>query len=173
MTDLQLTHVALVGARMDLFQRYGIRTRGELSLRRITPPSPTPLEALYREERYARLAAQLPLWVHNILVDPEFPGRERLLMTLRRFEGELRDHRHDEVVSAVLSAGFSNQPLDPLQLPDSMPLRRRGELLMQIDVWLAAYRQLENELVAILCDQARELDRWMASAHASSQACIA
>ena len=173
MKELQLTHVALLGARIDLFKRYGIRTRGELPRCCIVPRGSGPLADLYPEERYARLAAQLPVWVHNIVTDPEFPQRGRLMMALRRFEGELRDHRDDEVVSAVLSAGFRDQPLDPLDLPDSLPMRQRCELLMQIETWLSAYRELENDLVGILCEVAPDLDRWMASADRSSQARIA
>jgi hypothetical protein len=173
MKELQLTHVALLGARMDLFQRYGVRTRGELPRCCIVPRESGPLADLYPEERYARIAALLPVWVHNIVTDPEFPQRERLMMALRRFEGELRDHRDDEVVSAVLSAGFRDQTLDPLDLPDALPMRERCELLMQIDIWLSAYRELENDLVGTLCEAAPELDSWMASADRSSQARIA
>ena len=75
MSEFQLTHIALVGARMTAFHAYGFYTRNELSL--------------------------------------------------RRFEGELRDSRDDEVISAVLSNGFRNQTFDPLNLPNNMPMRQR------------------------------------------------
>ena len=160
--EFQLTHVALVGARMDLFRELGFQDRNELVNRRIIPPpGKTPLEALSEPELRALLAAYLPVWVHNIIADPTFPGRHKLTMPLRRFEGELSDSRTDEVVATVLSAGFRNQPLDPLDLPGEMALRQRCAILMHISTWQDAFRTLEKDLIDILANNATNLSRWL------------
>ena len=118
------------------------------------------------------LKSQLPLWIHNILADPGFPQRDKLLMPLRRFEGELYDSREDEVVSAVLSAGFRDQTLDPLDLPASMPMRQRCTMVMQIGPWQDAYRRLEHDLVSLLTNCAAEVESWLDSAREPSHATI-
>ena len=80
------------------------------------------------------LAAQVcgPVIAADAISAPGFPLRARLAMALRRFEGELRDSRDNEVVAAVLNAGFSDRQLDPLNLPDSLPMRQRCSMLMPI-----------------------------------------
>ena len=116
------------------------------------------------EERRAFLAKQLPLWVHNIIRDASFPERDRLMMSLRRFEGELRDNRDNEVVASVLSAGFRNRPLDPLDPPATMPMRQRCALLLQIAPWQGAYQALEQEVVDILLANTLALHAWIVMA---------
>ena len=107
---------------------------------------------------------QLPLWVHNIIHDPLFPGRDRLLMALRRFEGELGDNKTDEVVATVLSAGFKNKHMDPLNLPRTMPMRQRCAMVMHLAVWQLAYRELENAIVRQLNEDRAALAKWLAFA---------
>jgi len=161
MSEFQLTHVALVGARMSLFREFGFQDRNQLSMCRVAPElGVQPLEDLPDNVRYAILAEQLPIWVHNIITDPDFPGRHKLLMPLRRFEGELSDSKSDEVVASVLSAGFKNESLDPLNLPSSMPLQQRCAILIHITVWQEAYQRLENDLVEILSSYAKDVSRW-------------
>lgn len=160
--EFQLTQVALVGARIAAFNPYGIHSRSELVLQRVSPDfGQQQLPELSPAELRSILCGQLPLWVHNILVDPDFPGRERLLMPLRRFEGELHDNRDDIVVSAVLSAGFRSQNLDPLDLPDSMPMRQRCALVMQIAVWQEAFRRVEQEVISLLTELVPQLQDWL------------
>lgn len=159
-----MTHVALVGARMDAFKCFGYSTRSELAMRRVFPdmgavslpdmPGPL-LESLFAE--------QLPLWVHNIITDAGFPARSTMLMALRRFEGEMRDNRDDEVVAAVLSSGFRDRQLDPLQLPDTMPMRQRCSLVMQSAIWQEAYRCIEGTLCSRLAASAAEVQHWLAT----------
>jgi hypothetical protein len=160
--EFQLTHVALVGARITAFHPYGIHSRSELVLQRVTPAcGDRALPELPGQELRSILCKQLPLWIHNILFDNDFPGRERLLMPLRRFEGELHDNRDDTVVSAVLSSGFRNQALNPLDLPNSMPMRQRCALVMQIGVWQEAYRRMEQEVLDRLVEVAPQLQDWL------------
>lgn len=173
MTDFQLTHVALVGARISAFHPYGFHARSELTMRRITPdtrgePLQTMAECALREA----FKSELPVWVHNILTDPEFPRRESLLMPLRRFEGELQDDKDNEVVSAVLSAGFRDQNLDPLDLPESMPMRQRCTMLMQVSKWKEAYQQLEHDVIDTLITCPADLDSWLASAREPGHALV-
>jgi hypothetical protein len=160
MREFQLTHVALVGARMEAFRTQGYRDRNELAMRVVIPPGADTLLALPAGEIPVAFRSQLPIWVHNIISDPSFPRRDTLLMPLRRFEGELQDSRHDEVVASVLSAGFRNQTLDPLNLPPVMPLRQRCAIVMQIGTWQEAYRSLERDLVRILSGCAEDIVRW-------------
>lgn len=160
MNEFQLTHIALVGARMSAFRPHGFKDRNQLAMRVVIPENSDALTGLPREEVPIAFRAQLPLWVHNILSDPDFPQREKLLMPLRRFEGELLDSKHDEVVASVLSAGFRNQDLDPLDLPAVMPMRQRCAIVMQIGVWQEAFRTLEQDLVAILSDYVEDIARW-------------
>lgn len=161
MPEFQLTHIALVGARMDAFAPFGFQDRNQLAMRRVTPHvSSTPLSDLPQGELKSLFGKQLPVWVHNAISDPDFPGREKMLMPLRRFEGELYDSKADEVVASVLSAGFRNQVLDPLNLPESMPLRQRCALVMHIEVWQTAYRRLEEDMVALLLEHASEVSVW-------------
>lgn len=165
MSEFQMTHVALVGARMDAFYSRGFRARNELAMRRVVPvASAQPLGEMAPGELRAQLAAELPLWVHNIVSDRRFPARDRLTMSLRRFEGELRDNRDNEVVASVLSAGFRNRPLDPLNPPGSMPMRQRCALLMQIGPWRDAFQSLEKVVLDILCENSAALDAWVAMA---------
>lgn len=162
MSEFQLTHVALVGARIAAFSEHGFKDRNELAMRRIAPDmGEIRLEELPDRQRQDMLAAQLPIWVHNIIVDPDFPGRHKMLMPLRRFEGELSDSKSDEVVASVLSAGFRNQTLDPLNLPELMPLRQRCAILMHVSVWQDAYKRLEHDLVEILSAYVDEIARWI------------
>ena len=77
----------------------------------------------------------------------------------------------DDLIASTLPPSI--QTVAPLDLPEALPMRERCELLMQIDIWLSAYRELENDLVGTLCEAAPELDSWMASADRSSQARIA
>ena len=165
MSEFQLTHIALVGARMTAFHDHGFHTRNELSLRRVAPElTATQVELLGRRELVARLRSQFPLWIHNIIVDPEFPRRGSLMMPLRRFEGELRDSRDDEVISAVLSNGFRNQTFDPMTLPGNMPMRERCAVVVHIRTWQEAYQQLEKDVLIILADEANALAEWCSQA---------
>lgn len=164
MSGFQMTHVALVGARFDAFRPLGYNSRSELAMRRVIPEmGQVPLRDVPPARLRSMFAEQLPYWVHNIIVDPEFPGRGKMQMALRRFEGEMRDNREDEVVAAVLSAGFRNRQLDPLNLPETMPMRQRCSLVMQSTVWQEAYRRLESELCASLLAYAGELEDWLAT----------
>ena len=160
--DLQLAHIALVGARMAAFGPYGFTDRNQLALRRVAPDTgDAPLASLAEPLLRKTLAAHLPVWVHNIIADPDFPQRHKLLMPLRRFEGELLDNKRDPVVACVLSAGFRNQTLDPLHLPQAMPLRQRCALLMHIGVWQEAYRTLEAAVIDLLALHLNEVARWV------------
>ncbi len=171
--EFQLTHIALVGARMSLFKPYGYTERNQLAMRRVVPDMRgKSLVTMSGQERLRTFRSQLPIWVHNIITDPDFPARTALLMPLRRFEGELYDSKSNDVVASVLSAGFKNQTLDPLNLPDSMPLRQRCAVVTHIDAWQAAYRRLEHELVTILAEHAADLDTWMVHASQPEYAAI-
>ena len=174
MSEFYLCHIALVGARMAEFQKYGFTTRNDLSLRRVVPSmNCSSLEELPPEEAREILAKQLPVWIHNIISDPDFPQRDRLEMPLRRFEGELKDSKDNEVISAVLSAGFKNQTLDPANLPDAMPLRQRCAMVAHIDPWQQAYQVLEDDLVEIMMEQLLELDSWIVVTSSLDQGAIA
>lgn len=173
MSEFQMTHVALVGARMDSFAALGFGNRSEMGLRRALPRYSPRLGELGHAQQREILSRDLPVWVHNAVTDPEFPGRAQLIMPLRRFEGELRDSRDNEVVAAVLNAGFRNRPLNPLNLPESMPLRQRCSLLMHIAPWQEAYRQLESSVVEILLQRIDELDEWLASSEPEIDPAIA
>ena len=161
MTDLQLTQVALVGARIEQFREYGYASRGALALRRITP---TLLPRGVDKDDDARMRSyfkeKLPLWVHNIINDPLFPCREQLLMPIRRFEGELHDGRNNDVVSSVLSHGFRNQHFDPLNLPEGMCLSERCAMVAHLSIWKAAYRRLENDLSDIMAENYDRIASW-------------
>ena len=173
MPELQLSHIALVGARIASFNEYGITSRNELRMRRI-PPSrhETAIEDLGRSERRRALAARLPVWIHNIITDPDFPKRRKLLMPLRRFEGELKDKKDDEVISAVMSAGFRSQTFNPLDLPKAMPMRRRCSMLAHIGVWQEAYQKLENDILDIMSDEASAVTQWCELARQPGHATI-
>lgn len=160
MTEFQLTHIALVGARMEVFRAHGFKDRNELSMRVVMPANVDSLVELPSEEIPIAFKAQLPIWVHNIISDSSFPRREKMLMPLRRFEGELQDSKHDDVVASVLSAGFRNRNLDPLNLPAVMPTRQRCAIVMQIGTWQEAYKALEQDLVRLLSDYADDIIRW-------------
>lgn len=173
MLDLQLTQVALVGARMPVFQRFGYNDRNQLTMHRVSPLSEDGrLLAMTPAEQRSHFLSFFPVWVHNIIVDPGFPDREVLLQPLRRFEGELRDARSDEVVSTVLSAGFQSRPLDPLNLPDDMPLRQRCVLVMSLGIWQEAFRELQDTLVSALCDQVDAVDDWLESLRVEGNALL-
>lgn len=173
MSEFHLTHIALVGARMPCFQSHGFHTRNELSFKRVAPSVTSQQVAmLSRQELMSRLRKQLPIWVHNIIVDPDFPERSKLTMPIRRFEGELNDSKQDEVVSAVLSHGFKNQAFDPLNLPNSMPMRQRCAMVVHIKVWQDAYKRLENDLVSILTDNVEAVATWCEYAQHPSHALI-
>ena len=172
-TDFQLTHIALVGARMTTFKAHGFHERNQLALRVVIPLNCEQMPTLPTQALRHSLQDQLPLWVHNIISDTEFPQREKLLMPLRRFEGELHDNRSDEVVSTVLSAGFKNQPMDPLNLPAVMPLRQRCALVIQIGVWQDAYRRLEQDLLELLVEYAQDIARWCTLYQDEEARCLA
>ena len=173
MPEFQLTHIALVGARMSAFKPYGFNDRNQLAMRRITPHTGgKSIDDIPGDELPAALRAELPIWVHNIISDPDFPGRDKLLMPLRRFEGEICDGKGDEVIAAVLSAGFKNHTLDPLNLPAVMPLRQRCAIVMHAGVWQDAYRKLEGDLVAILSNQVEEISQWIKLSQDSCHAAI-
>ena len=161
MSEFHLTHIALVGARMSCFHTHGYHTRNELSFQRVSPGlTNQQVHMLSRQELISRLKRQLPIWIHNIIVDAEFPERHKLTMPIRRFEGELNDSKHDEVVSAVLSHGFKNQTFDPLNLPQTMPMRQRCAMVVHIKVWQEAYKRLENDVVTVLADNAEAVATW-------------
>ena len=170
MTQFQMTHVALVGARMDAFRDHGFRARSELALQRVVPRmNGQTLAGMTGDECAQLLRAEMPVWVHNVITDPGFPKRDRLSMSLRRFEGELRDNRDNEVVASVLSAGFRNRGLDPLSPPATMPMRQRCALLMHMGPWREAYEALESDWVSILSGNPEALDAWMAAALADPE----
>ena len=161
MSEFHLTHIALVGARMSCFHTHGYHTRNELSFQRVSPGlTNQQVHMLSRQELISRLKRQLPIWIHNIIVDAEFPERHKLTMPIRRFEGELNDSKHDEVVSAVLSHVFKNQTFDPLNLPQTMPMRQRCAMVVHIKVWQEAYKRLENDVVTVLADNAEAVATW-------------
>ncbi|WP_116368483.1 hypothetical protein [Parahaliea mediterranea] len=159
MAEFQLTHTALVGARINAFRPYGFNTREALTMCRVVPEMPAARPGSQVSLKDI-LTEQLPLWIHNIITDPDFPQRHRLLMPLRRFEGELRDNKHDEVVSSVLRHGFRSLQMDPLDLPRSMPLRQRCAMVVHLKVWQDAYDRLREEVVDILLAHTEQLGRW-------------
>lgn len=164
MSEFQMTHVCLVGARINTFAPLGFRSRSDLTMARAMPAAgPVAYKQMDIRSRKLALAADLPLWVHNCIIDEDFPARTHLLMHMRRFEGELRDNRDNEVIATVLSSGFRNQQLDPLNLPESMPLRQRCSMLMHAEPWKQAYRVLEQAMVNILASEADRLDAWLAT----------
>ncbi len=161
MSQLQLTQIALVGARMDSFAPLGFNSRHELAMRRVAPGHGQSYAGLPAEALRSTLRRELPLWVHNIITDEEFPRREALMMPLRRFEGELLDQKQDEVVSMVLSHGFRNETFDPERLPDTMGVKERCAVLAHVQVWKQAYAELESGVLDILSDCSQQLDRWV------------
>ena len=116
--------------------------------------------------------SRLPVWIHNIINDPEFPSREELMMPLRRFEGELIDSRDNEVVSKVLSHGFKNQSFDPLNLPKTMPLSQRCAMVAHLHIWESAFRQLENDLTEIMAKNYDRISTWCEHARQDDHVCI-
>jgi len=175
MKDLQLTQIALVGARITDFNDFGYTNRNAMAMRRVAPmldPAAAQTGKASEDARVSLLRDRLPLWVHNIINDPEFPSREELLMPLRRFEGELNDSRDNEVVSAVLSHGFKNESFDPLNLPDTMPLSQRCAMVVHIDVWESAFRRLEADLYKIMARNYDRIVSWCQLAQQQGHACI-
>jgi hypothetical protein len=163
MSEFQLTHVALVGARIASFADYGYQSRMELAGQLIAPlETGTPVCSMSNQELHAMLRSQLPLWIHNIITDIRFPQRERLLMALRRFEGELKDSKTNDVVAGVLTNGFLNSNFDPLDLPADMPMRERCAMLVHIGVWQDAYRRLEEDVASVLALVPQALSDWIA-----------
>jgi hypothetical protein len=161
MTDLQLTQVALVGARIELFRVFGFASRSAIALRRVAPILvPRTIDSNGDAGLRRCFKDNLPVWVHNIINDPLFPSREQLLMPLRRFEGELHDGRDNEVVSTVLSHGFRNENFDPLNLPEGMCLSERCAMVAHLSIWKAAYRRLEQDLSDILTDNYDCIASW-------------
>ena len=170
MTDLQLTQIALVGARIADFNDFGYANRNAMAMRRVAPE----LEhnAIDEDAKRSCFKSGLPVWVHNIINDPEFPSREQLLMPLRRFEGELNDARNNEVVSTVLSHGFKNESFDPLNLPDTLSLSERCAMVVHIDIWESAFRRLENDLTEIMASQYSRIANWCEYARQEGHASI-
>lgn len=158
MAEFQLTHIALVGARINSFRPYGYNSREELTMCRIVPEAPSAGQG--QGSLHSLLSEQLPIWVHNIITDPDFPQRHRLLMPLRRFEGELRDNKNDEVISVVLRHGFKSLQFDPLDLPRTMPMRQRCALVVHLGVWKEAYQRLDSEIVELLAANSDLLGKW-------------
>lgn len=162
MSEFHLSHIALVGARMETFSELGIINRNELKMRRICPAVFE--DAIDSLDIDALLVEQFPLWIHNIITDPDFPQREQLLMPLRRFEGELKDKKGDDVISAVMTAGFKSESLNPLDLPKDMSMQQRCAMVAQITVWQEAYQSLENDILEIMSDQVPAIAKWCALA---------
>jgi hypothetical protein len=173
MSEFQLTHIALVGARINSFRPYGYSTREALTMCRVVPEAPSGVTTSGEKAPLkASLHAQLPIWIHNIVSDPDFPLRERLLMPLRRFEGELRDNRDDEVVSLVLRHGFKSQQMDPLDLPRTMPMRQRCAMVVHLDTWRDAYTRLSQEIVEVLSENTELLGKWCEFARLPEHAAV-
>jgi len=173
MSEFYLCHIALVGARISTFQEYGYKTRNDLSLCRVVPNTGSELLAQLPAAQVRKIfAEQFPIWVHNIISDPDFPLRRKLEMPLRRFEGELKDSKENETISAVLSAGFKSQTLDPSNLPGSMPLRQRCAMVAHIDAWQDAYSCLEQDIIEIMMTQLEQIDNWMMHARKADQEII-
>ena len=173
MTEFHFTHIALVGARMPAFKQYGFNDRNQLAMRRVPPHMQgRSMADISQQEWPATLVSELPIWIHNIIADPGFPGRDKMLMPLRRFEGELLDSKNNEVVAAVLSAGFKNQALDPLNLPSVMPLRQRCAIVMHISVWQEAYRKLEDDLISVLAAHKEDICDWVSLSRDTRYAAI-
>ena len=60
MSQLQLTQIALVGARMDSFAPLGIHSRHELTMRRVAPASDTPYVDMPAAQLRRALRQELP-----------------------------------------------------------------------------------------------------------------
>jgi len=173
MSEFHLSHIALVGARMDAFKEFDVTNRNELKMRRCAPKGFDTTIAEMDSSRVRKLLrTQIPVWVHNIITDPDFPGREKLLMPIRRFEGELKDKKGDEVVSAVMTAGFKSESLNPLDLPKDMSMQQRCAVVAQISVWQEAYQKLENDIVQILAEERSALAQWCLNARRPGQGYI-
>ena len=71
-----------------------------------------------------------------------------------------------------MSAGFKSQNLNPLDLPKTMPLKRRCSMLAHMAVWQEAYLKLEDEIVSIMSDEVTALGQWCEFARQPSHAII-
>ena len=168
--DDELTERAReLGINADLGEVEGVSTTMMVRLGEKGVLTRDDLADMTGDELAQFIRAEMPVWVHNVITDPGFPERDRLSMSLRRFEGELRDNRDNEVVASVLSAGFRNRDLDPLNPPATMPMRQRCALLMHMGPWREAYEALERDWVSILSGDTETLDAWMAAALADPE----
>jgi hypothetical protein len=172
MSEFYLCQIALVGARMAAFHPYGFRTRNDLAMRRIVPRLDGALEKLDDKALQEQFSREFPIWIHNIVTDPMFPMKQQLAMPLRRFEGELSDSKANDVVAAVLSAGFRNETLNPLALPDSMPLRQRCAMVAHIEQWQSAYLALERDVIDVFITDLSAIVHWIEMAGRSENTTI-
>ncbi|MFV0275719.1 MAG: hypothetical protein ACK5HY_00810, partial [Parahaliea sp.] len=53
-----------------------------------------------------------------------------------------------------------SQQLDPLELPNTMPLRERCIMLSQLQVWQDAFQRMSTEVVSILSENTDLLKHW-------------
>jgi hypothetical protein len=157
---------------MAAFHPYGFRIRNDLAMRRIVPRLDGALENLEEEALREEFSRELPVWIHNIVTDPMFPLKQQLAMPLRRFEGELSDSKDNDVVAAVLSAGFRNVTLNPLNLPDSMPLRQRCAMVAHIEQWQGAYLALEKDVIDVFITNLSAIASWVEMAGRSENTTI-
>lgn len=172
MSEFYLCQIALVGARMAAFAPYGFHNRNDIAMRRIAPRFDSAVDNLDDTALRNLLSSEFPVWIHNIVTDPTFPLKQELAMPLRRFEGELSDNKNNDVVSAVLSAGFRNETLDPLALPDSMPLRQRCAMIAHVEQWQDAYVVLVKDVIDILMTDLSAIANWREMAGHADNASI-
>ena len=164
MSEHLLAQVALLGARIDSFHEFGVTERGELCDRRLVPALMDSVDFADPDDLSSAVRQTLPLWVHNAITDPTFPRRSLLLGALMKFSGEISDNRDDGTISLVLMNGFGNKQFDPLNLPDSTPMRQRCAIVAQLDTWRAAYRTVEAEFSDYLGSAGSELMAWCSGA---------
>lgn len=161
-TEFPLTHRALVCSRMDLFKQlenvYALSTHGA-----IPPRDVRSLDQASELEAKAILESMFPVFLHNLIRDPEFPCREQLNSALEQMELNIRENAANPLVQELLTCGLKGEVFNAGGLPEKVDAKRAVSLFLARTEWDTLYRTFSLRVIKTLARERQQVQRWIDS----------
>ncbi len=155
-----LTHRALVCTRMDMFRDLG-SVNALSSSGPVLPRVSLNLETASDNQAQRVIEFLFPVFLQNIIRDPEFPGRARLEKALVQMEQTIQENAQNAMAQELLTCGLKGEVCDPAGLPADIDAKRAVALFLAREEWDTLYRTFALRVVKALVKARKEVAVWI------------